>query len=55
MIWTRALKSQTSEGIFPIGGEKKESINQFEGRDVQQLKRLRALYPGRYDRSQLKE
>ena len=32
-----------------------ESINQFAGRVEQQFKRLRALYPGRYDRSQLKE
>ena len=32
-----------------------ESINQFAGRVEQQFKKLRALYPGRYDRSQLKE
>ena len=32
-----------------------ESINQFVGRVEQQFKRLRALYPERYDRSQLKE
>ena len=32
-----------------------ESINQFAGRVEQQFKRLRALYLGRYDRSQLKE
>ena len=32
-----------------------EGINQFVGRVEQQFKRLRALYPGRYDRSQLKE
>ena len=34
---------------------KTESINQFAGRVEQQFYRLRALYPGRYDRSQLKE
>ena len=37
------------------GKKKKQSINQFVGRVEQQFKRLRALYPGRYDRSQLKE
>ena len=55
MIWTRAFKSKTSKGIFPNGTDKKESINQFVGRVEQQFKRLRALYPGRYDRGQLKE
>ena len=35
--------------------KKTASINQFAGRVEQQFKRLRALYPGRYDRSQLKE
>ena len=35
--------------------KKTESINQFAGRVEQQFKRLRALYLGRYDRSQLKE
>ena len=34
---------------------KMESINQFAGQVEQQFTRLRALYPGRYDRSQLKE
>ena len=34
---------------------KTESINQFAGRVEQWFKRLQALYPGRYDRSQLKE
>ena len=34
---------------------KTESINQFAGRVEQQFKRLLASYPGRYDRSQLKE
>ena len=56
MIWARAFKSQTSEEVFANGIEKKtESINQFSGRVEQQFKRLRALYPGRYGRSQLKE
>ena len=34
---------------------KTESINQFAGRVEQQFERLRALYPGIYDRSQSKE
>ena len=34
---------------------KMESINQFAGRIEQGFKWLQALYPGRYDRSQLKE
>ena len=56
MIWTRAFKSKTPKGIFPNGREKKtDSINQFVGRVEQGFKRLMALYPGRYDRSQLKE
>ena len=56
MIWTRAFESKTPKGIFPHGTEEKtESINQFVGRVGQQFKRLRALYPGRYDQSQLKE
>ena len=32
-----------------------ESIDQFAGQVEQQFERLGALYPGRYDRSQLKE
>ena len=35
--------------------KKTESIDQFAGRVEQQFQRLRVLYPGRYDRSQLKE
>ena len=35
--------------------QKKQSISQFAGSVEQQFKRVRALYPGRYDRSQLKE
>ena len=34
---------------------KMESINQFAGWVEQRFKRLRALYPGRYDHNQLKE
>ena len=34
---------------------KTESINQFAGRVEQWFKWLQALYPGRYDRRQLKE
>ena len=34
---------------------KTESINQFAGRVELQFKWLHALYPGRYDWSQLKE
>ena len=34
---------------------KTESINQFAGWVEQRFKRLRALYPGRYDHNQLKE
>ena len=34
---------------------KTESINQFAGRVEQKFKQLHALYPGRYDYSQLKE
>ena len=34
---------------------KTESINQFARRVEQRFKRLRALYPGRYDHDQLKE
>ena len=38
-IWTRAFKSQTLEGIFPNGAEKKtESVNHFAGRVKQQFK-----------------
>ena len=33
---------------------KTESINQFAGRVEQQCKRLRALYPGRYDKRSIK-
>ena len=34
---------------------KTESINQFAGRVEQHFKQLQAIYPGRYDHSQLKE
>ena len=48
MIWTRTFKDET-----PV--RKIVSINQFAGRVEQQFKQLQALYPGRYDWSQLKE
>ena len=32
MMWARAFKSQTSEGIFLNGTEKTEIIDQFAGR-----------------------
>ena len=34
---------------------KTESLNQFAGWVEQRFKRLRALYPSRYNRNQLKE
>ena len=41
--------------FFLMEQRKTESINQFAGRVEQWFKMLRALYPGRYDRSQLEE
>ena len=56
MIWTRPLKRQNSKRKFFLMEQRKtESINQFAGRVKQQFKWLWALYPGRYDWSQLKE
>ena len=50
------LKAKLQKEFFPNGAEKKtEGINQFVGRVEQQFKRLRALYPERYDRSQIEE
>ena len=49
------LKAKLQKEFFLMEQKKMESINQFAGRVEQQFKRLRALYPGRYDRSQLKE
>ena len=48
-------KAKLQKEFFLMEQKKTESINQFVGRVEQQFKRLRALYPGGYDRSQLKE
>ena len=48
-------KAKLQKEFFLMDQKKTESINQFEGRVEQRFKRLRALYPERYDRSQLKE
>ena len=40
---------------FLLEQRKTESINQFAGQVKQRFKRLRALYPGRYDCNQLKD
>ena len=55
MIWMRAFKSKTPKGIFPDGAKKSRGHKSICRKVEQQFKRLRALYPGRYDRSQLKE
>ena len=46
-------KAKLQKEFFLMEQKKTESINQFAGRVEQQFKRLRALYLGRYDRSQL--
>ena len=48
-------KAKLQKEFFLMEQKKMESINQFVGRVEQRFKRLRALYPERYDRSQLKE
>ena len=48
-------KARLQKEFFLMEQQKIESKNQFAGRVEQQFKRLRALYPGRYDRGQLKE
>ena len=48
-------KAKLQKEYFLMEHRKTESINQFAGRVEQRFKRLRALYPGRYDRNQLKE
>ena len=48
-------KAKLQKEFFLMEQRKTESINQFAGRVEQQFRRLRALYPGRYDRGQLKE
>ena len=48
-------KAKLQKDIFLVEQRKTESINQFAGWVEQRFKRLRALYPGRYDQGQLKE
>ena len=48
-------KAKLQKEFFLMEQRKTESINQFAGWVDQRFKRLRALYPGRYDRGQLKE
>ena len=48
-------KAKLQKEFFLMEQRKTESINQFTGRVEQWFKRFRALYSGRYDRSQLKE
>ena len=48
-------KAKLQKEFFLMEQRKTESINQFAGRVEQRFKRLRALYPGRYDHNQLKE
>ena len=48
-------KAKLKKEFFLMEQRKTESINQFAGWVEQRFKRLRALYPGRYDCNQLKE
>ena len=48
-------KARLQKQFFLMEQRKTESINQFAGWVEQRFKRLRALYPGRYDSNQLKE
>ena len=48
-------KAKLWKEFFLMEQRKTESINQFAGRVEQRFKRLRAMYPGRYDHNQLKE
>ena len=48
-------KAKLQKEFFLMEQRKTESINQFEGCVEQRFKRLRALYPGRYNCNQLKE
>ena len=48
-------KGKLLKEFFPMEQRKTESINQFPGKMEEQFKPLQALYPGRYDISQLKE
>ena len=49
------MKAKFQKEFFLMKQRKTESINEFAGQVEQQFKRLKALYPGRYDRSLLKE
>ena len=48
-------KAKLQKEFFLMEQRKTESINQFARWVEQRFKRLRALYPGQYDRGQLKE
>ena len=48
-------KAKLEKEFFLKEQRKTESINQFAEQVEQRFKRLRALYPGRYDHNQLKE
>ena len=48
-------KAKLQKEFFLMEQRKTEHINQFAGQVEQRFKRLRALYPGRYDHNQLKE
>ena len=48
-------KARLQKEFFLMEQRKTESINQFARWVEQRFKRLRALYPGRYDHNQLKE
>ena len=48
-------KAKLQKEFFLMEQRKTESINQFAGHVEQRFKRLRALYPGRYNHNQLKE
>ena len=48
-------KTMLQKEFFLMEQRKMESIYQFAGWVEQRFKRLRALYPGRYDHNQLKE
>ena len=48
-------KAKLQKEFFLMEQRKIESINQFARQVEQRFKRLRALYPGRYDYGQLKE
>ena len=54
-FWQGPSKAKLQKEFFLMEQRKTESINQFAGWVEQRFKRLRALYPGRYDHGQLKE